>query len=108
MYRIMHERTEIRNFSSNVQLDISRVRAAHTRIEIVYPQAATYYFVKFITTLLTRRRRLYSRVKKGTRCLSLMTLNRASDVSVADWRSIYTREKGSLFFMCGDTLFYSG
>ena len=38
-----------------------------------------------LNTLLTRRQsRLYSRLKKRTRCHSFTALNRASDVSAAD------------------------
>ena len=46
-----------------------------------------YYFVCYINILLTRRGRLNSRLKKRTRCLSVMALNRASEVSAADWIS---------------------
>ena len=44
-----------------------------------------YYFVYYINILLTRRSRLNSRFKKGTRCYSFMVLNRLSDVPAADW-----------------------
>ena len=40
----------------------------------------------YINNLLTKRSRLYSPFKKRTCCYSLGALNRASDVSAADWR----------------------
>ena len=46
-----------------------------------------YYFVYYINILPTRRSRLNSRFKKRTLCYSLTALNRASDVSAADWLS---------------------
>ena len=44
-----------------------------------------YYFVYYMNTLLTRRSRLNSLVKVRTRRHSFMALNRATDVSAADW-----------------------
>ena len=41
----------------------------------------------YTNTLPTSRSRLYPSFKKQTRCHSFMALNRASDVSAADWRS---------------------
>ena len=43
-----------------------------------------YYFDYYINTFLTRSR-LNSLFKERTRCHSFMALNRASDVSAADW-----------------------
>ena len=44
-----------------------------------------YCFVYFINILVKRRSRLNSRFKKRTRCHSFMALNRASNMSAADW-----------------------
>ena len=57
---------ELWEFSSSVQLDISRVSPANeldidlnTKREIPYLQASMYYFVYYINTLLTRRSRFH-------------------------------------------------
>ena len=68
-------------FYSNVQLELN------SKGEISYLQATMYHFVYNINILLTRRSRLNSRFKKKTRCHSFMALNRASDVTAADWLS---------------------
>ena len=52
-----------------------------------YLQATMFYFVHFTNILLTRGRRLNSLLKKRMRYNSFMVLNRASDVSAADWLS---------------------
>ena len=65
----------------------------NTGREIPYLQATMYYFVHYINILLTKNSRLNARFKKRTRCHSFMALNRASDMSAADWRSQHTREK---------------
>ena len=46
-----------------------------------------YYLVYYINTLLTTRGRPYSRFKKRTNCHSCTAVNRASDLSTADWLS---------------------
>ena len=46
-----------------------------------------YYFVYYIKILLTRGSRLNLPFKKRTRCDSFMALNRAGDMSEADWLS---------------------
>ena len=52
---------------------------------ITHLRATMYYFVYYVNTLLIRRSRLNSRLKKPTHCHSFMTLNGASDASTADW-----------------------
>ena len=73
--RIIHGRAEIWNFSSSVQLDISRVSAANQwdiqlnkKTEIPYLQAIMYYFAYYINILSTRRSR--------PSCHPFMALNR--------------------------------
>ena len=81
-------------FSSSVQFDISRVRAANerdielnTRRENPHLQATMYYFVYYINISLTRRSRLSSRFKTRPYGHSFIALNEASDMSAADWLS---------------------
>ena len=62
------------------------------------------HFVYYINTLQTRRRRLNSRFKKRTRCHSFMVLNRANDVSAADWQS-QTHVKYHRNFSCEEMRF---
>ena len=49
--------------------------------------SSRHYFAYCINILLTTRSRHDSRFKKRTRCHSFMALNRASEVSAADWLS---------------------
>ena len=57
------------------------------KIILIFLQASMYLFVYYTNNLLTTRSRLNSRFKKRTPCRSFMALNRASDMSVADWLS---------------------
>lgn len=66
-----------------------------------------HHFVYNMNMLLTRRSRLNSLFKKRTRSYSLVALNRASDVSAADWLC-QKRENSCNFFTCGDMVFISG
>ena len=56
--------------------------------------------------LLTWRGWLNSEFKKRIHCHSFMALNRASDVSAADWLSQHTWKIND-FSKCGDTVFLS-
>ena len=62
-------------------LDISRV---NTKRAIPYLQAIMCYFYSLYKYFTNKKKRLNSRFKKRTRCLSFMALNRASDVPLAD------------------------
>ena len=96
--RLIHGCLEIWNFSSRVELDISRVRCPHswdvelnTRRKIPYLQAIINYFVYCINGLLIRRSRLCSRFTfhvPRTRCHSFMMLNRASLKHVKIFRNL--------------------
>ena len=59
----------------------------NTRREIPDLCALMYHFVLYINTLLTRRSRLNSPFKKRTHCHChlFMALNRAGNMSAADW-----------------------
>ena len=62
---------------------------------------------KYLTELLTRRRRLNSHVKKRTPWLFCTVLNRASEVTAANGLLHNTHEKLLYFFTCGDMVFLS-
>ena len=71
IWKIIHGCLNIWNFSSCVELDISRVSCAHPldikfngRNEIRYLQSTIYSLVQDINILVTRRRRLNSRSKR--------------------------------------------
>ena len=92
--RLIHGCSEIWNFSSRVELDISRVRCPHswdvelnTRRKIPYIQATMNNFVYCINALLIRSR-LCSRFTQRTLCHSFMMLNRASLKHVKIFRNL--------------------
>ena len=97
--RIIHGCLQIWNFSSRVELDISRrIRCPrswdvelNTRRKIPYLQATMNYFVYCINGLLIRRSRLCSGFTfhvSRTRCHSFMMLDRASLKHVKMFRNL--------------------